>query len=148
MTKTTILNAIANYISENGPDTIFATDGDKTITGADVMDFITKERATLAKRNETAKKRNAAKKADADKVIMDAITSALENAESPMGTDALATAVSDIVGKTITWQKAVRVANTMENVVKAKIKVDKKAKTVYALKNMDEVEAPTMEEIC
>lgn len=148
MTKTTILNAIATFINNNGVDTIFANDGDKTITGADIMDFVTKEQATLAKRNETAKKRNAAKKADADKTIMDAITSALTNVDGPIGTNELAEKVSEIVGKPITWQKAVRVANAMDEVMKAKVKIDGKAKTVYALKNMDEVEAPSVEEIC
>lgn len=147
-TKTTILNAIASYISNNGADTIFAQDGDKTILGSDVMDFITKEKASLAKRNETAKARNAAKKADADKAIKDAVHTALENADMPLGTTELAEAVSALMGKTITWQKAVRVANTMNDVLKTKVKVDKKMKTVYALQNTDMAEAPSVEEVC
>lgn len=139
MTKNTILNAIATFINDNdNMDMVFATDGDKNITGADVMDYITKEKATLAKRNETAKARNAAKKADADNTIMEAIRSALDAADMPLGTTELANAVSDIVGKTITWQKAARVANAMNDVEKSKVKVDKKMKTVYTLVSVDD----------
>lgn len=130
MTKTTILNAIASYINANGADMVFSADGDKTILGSDVMDFITKEKAALAKRNEKAKARNTEKKDAANAILVKEVRNILTEASAPMmAADVVAAMKADI-----TTQKLARVITSMGNeVVRDTIKVEGKKRITYAL---------------